>query len=125
MAKTRIFSRPTFREEPQQHARGDGEDVKAPDAGGRPDGPAIDTTHTATFDGIHASGSGQGAPYDTISLKHVNASTFSYESKNSTNKYHVRGRLVVSAGGKTMTMNAKRTDAERKPISIPLVYDKQ
>ncbi|UWZ83037.1 hypothetical protein [Occallatibacter riparius] len=103
----------------------DGEGVKVTTTGERADGSAINATYTAKFDGTPASVSGQGAPYDTISLKQVNANTFSYESKNSTNKYHVSGRLVISADGKTMTMNAKGTDAAGKPISITLVYDKQ
>lgn len=103
----------------------DGDGVKVTTTGERADGSAINATYTAKFDGSTASVSGQGAPYDTISLKQVNANTFTYETKNSTNKYHAVGRIVVSADGKTMTMKAKGTDAEGKPLSVTLVYEKQ
>jgi hypothetical protein len=103
----------------------DGDGVKVTNTGERSDGSAINATYAAKFDGSPASVSGQGAPYDTIALKQVNANTFTYESKNSTNKYHVSGRLTVSADGKTLTQKAKGTDAEGKPMSITLVYEKQ
>ena len=99
--------------------------VKVTTTGERSDGSAINTTYTAKFDGSSASLSGQGAPYDTISLKQVNANTFTYETKNSANKYHATGKLVISADGKTMTMKAKGTDANGKPMDVTLVYDKQ
>ena len=103
----------------------DGDGVKVSTTGERADGSAINTTYTAKFDGSPASVSGQGAPYDTISLKQVNANTFTYETKNSTNKYHVRGRLVVSADGKSFTMKGTGTDATGKPLTVSLVFDKQ
>jgi len=103
----------------------DGEGVKVTTTGERADGSAINTTYTAKFDGSPASVSGQGAPYDTISVKKVNDSTYTYETKNSTNKYHATGRLVVSKDGKTLTMKAKGTDADGKPLSVTLVYEKQ
>ena len=103
----------------------DGDGVKVTTTGERSDGSAVNTTYTAKFDGSPASVSGQGAPYDSISLKQVNASTFTYETKNSATKYHANGRLVISPDGKTMTMKAKGTDAEGKPLDVTLVYDKQ
>jgi hypothetical protein len=106
-----------------REAAGDG--VKVTTTGERSDGAAINTTYTAKFDGSPATLSGQGAPYDTISLKQVNASTFTYETKNSTTKYTAHGRLVVSHDGKTLTMTAKGTDAAGKPMTVTLVYDKQ
>jgi hypothetical protein len=99
--------------------------VKVTTSGERSDGTAINTTYTAKFDGSPASLSGQGAPYDTISLKQVNANTFTYEAKNSATKYHANGKLVISSDGKTMTMKAKGTDADGKPMDVTLVYDKQ
>ena len=99
--------------------------VKVTTTGERSDGSAINTTYTSKFDGSAASVSGQGAPYDSISLKQVNSGTFTYETKNSANKYHATGRLVVSKDGKTLTMSAKGTDAEGKPMTVTLVYDKQ
>lgn len=103
----------------------DGDGVKATTTGERSDGSAINATYTAKYDGSPASVSGQGAPYDTISIKQVNANTFTYETKNSTNKYHASGRLVVSKDGKTMTMKASGTDADGKPMTVTLVYEKQ
>ena len=103
----------------------DGDGVKVTTTGERADGSSINTTYTAKFDGSSASVSGQGAPYDSISLKKVNDNTFTYETKNSANKYQAHGKLTVSADGKTLTMKAKGTDAEGKPISVTLVYDKQ
>jgi len=99
--------------------------VKVTTTGERSDGSAINTTYTAKFDGSPASLSGQGAPYDTISIKQVNANTFTYEAKNSATKYHATGKLVISADGKTMTTKAKGTDADGKPMDVTLVYDKQ
>src|SRR5579863_7442006 len=92
--------------------------VKVTTTGERSDGSAINTTYTAKFDGSPASLSGQGAPYDTISLKQVNANTFTYEAKNSATKYHATGKLVISADGKTMTTKAKGTDADGKPMDV-------
>ena len=103
----------------------DGDGVKVSTTGERSDGSAINTTYTAKFDGSPASVSGQGAPYDTISLTQVDANTFTYETKNSTNRYHARGRLVVSTDGKTLTMKAAGTDGEGKPMSVTLVYEKE
>ena len=99
--------------------------VKVTSTGERSDGSAINATYTAKFDGSPATVSGQGAPYDTISLKQVNANTFTYSTKNSANKYSAHGRLTVSPDGKTMTMKASGTDAEGKPMSVTLVFDKQ
>jgi hypothetical protein len=108
-----------------QTREADGDGVKATTTGERADGSPINATYTAKFDGSPASVSGQGAPYDTISLKKVNDNTFTYETKNSTNKYQAHGKLTVSSDGKTMTMKAKGTDGEGKPISVTLVYEKQ
>jgi hypothetical protein len=106
-----------------REAAGDG--VKVSNTGERADGSAINTSYTAKFDGSPTSVSGQGAPYDTISLKQVNAKKFTYEAKSGTTKYHVHGELEVSHDGKTMTLKSKGTDAEGKPLSVELVYEKQ
>ena len=103
----------------------DGEGVKATTIGERSDGSPINASYSAKFDGSPASVSGQGAPYDTISIKQVNANTFTYKTKNSTNKYRASGRLVVSKDGKTMIMKGSGTDAEGKPMAVTLVYEKQ
>ena len=108
-----------------QTREADGDGVKATTTGERADGSPINATYTAKFDGSPASVSGQGAPYDSISIKQVNANTFTYETKNSSTKYRAHGRMVVSAGGKTLTMKASGTDAEGKPMTVTLVFEKQ
>jgi hypothetical protein len=42
--------------------------VKVTNTGERADGTAINATYTVKYDGTPASVSGQGAPYDTVSL---------------------------------------------------------
>lgn len=102
-----------------------GDAVKVTNTGERSDGTAINATYTAKYDGSPSTVSGQGAPYDTVSLKQVDANTFTYEAKNSTTKYHSHGRLVVSHDGKTTTLTAKGTDAQGRPMAVTLVYEKQ
>ena len=99
--------------------------VKVTNRGERIDGTPINSTYTAMYDGSPAPVSGTGAPYDTISLKQKNADTFDYDAKNSKGKYHVHGRQEISHDGKTMTLKAKGTDADGKPVTLELVYEKQ
>jgi hypothetical protein len=99
--------------------------VKVANTGERIDGTAINTTYSANYDGTPAGVTGKGAPYDTVSLKRVDANTFNYEAKNTTGKYSVSGRIVISNEGKTMTLTAKGTDADGKELTLALVYDKQ
>ena len=53
------------------------------------------------------------------------ANTFTYEAKNSKTKYRASGRTVISGDGKTMTTTASGVDADGKPMTLKLVYDKQ
>lgn len=99
--------------------------VKVTNVGTRRDGSAINSTYTAKFDGSASEVSGQGAPYDSISIKQRDANTFTYEAKNSKTKYRVSGRIVISADGKTMTTTASGVDPDGKPLTMKLVYDKQ
>ena len=99
--------------------------VKVTNSGERADGTAVNATYTAKYDGSPASVSGQGSPYDTVSIKKVDANTFTWDAKKSDGKYHSHGRLVISPDGKTMTLSAKGTDTDGKPMTITLVYDKQ
>jgi hypothetical protein len=66
-----------------------------------------------------------GLAFDALSVRRTDANTTTFEVKKTGGKYHVTGRTVVSADGKTMTQTAKGTDADGKPISSTLVYDKQ
>ena len=99
--------------------------VKVTNTGMRRDGSAINTSYTAKYDGSPSEVTGEGAPYDSMSVKQVDASHFTYESKNSKTKYHANGRMAISSDGKTMTTTASGTDADGKPMTLKLVYDKQ
>jgi hypothetical protein len=99
--------------------------VKVTSTGERTDGSAINSSYTAKYDGSPASVSGQGSPYDSVSIKKVNANTFAYDARKTDGKYHAHGRLAVSPDGKMLTLTAKGTDADGKPMTITLVYDKQ
>lgn len=67
--------------------------VKVTISGERPRGAPIKASYTAKFDGSTSPISGSGVPYNSISVKQVNASTFTYELKSSTNKYDAIYRL--------------------------------
>jgi hypothetical protein len=99
--------------------------IKVTNNGERSDGTPINSTYTAKYDGSPSSVSGQGSPYDSVSLKQVNANTFAYDAKKTDGKYHAHGRLAVSPDGKTLILTAKGTDGDGKPMTIKLVYDKQ
>ena len=88
-------------------------------------GTAIDTTCTVKYDGKSAPCSGTGSQFDSISMKQLDANTFTSETKKTGGKYHTTGRTVISKDGKTMTNTSKGTDADGKPISFNIVYDKQ
>jgi hypothetical protein len=99
--------------------------VKVTNTGERTDGAVINSSYTAKYDGSPSPVSGQGSPYDSVSLKQVNANTFAYDAKKTDGKYHAHGRLAVSPDGKTLTLTARGTDPNGKPMTITLVYDKQ
>jgi len=99
--------------------------VKVKTTGERTDGAAINTSYTAIYDGTPAVVTGNGAPYDTVSIKEVDSNIFLYEAKNTTGKYQASGRIVISNEGKTMTMTATGTDADGNAMTLTLVYDKQ
>ncbi len=97
--------------------------VKVTSTGERADGTPINGSYTAKYDGKDSPVT--GAPYDTIAMKQLNANTFTVKTKNTSNKYATAGRVVISKDGKTMTWTRKGTDAEGKPTSATMVYDKQ
>jgi hypothetical protein len=66
-----------------------------------------------------------GAPFDTISVKRIDANSWSWEVRNTGGKYHATGRTVLSKDGKTMTQTSTGTDAEGKPMTQTLVFEKQ
>ena len=99
--------------------------VKVTNTGMRTDGSAINASYTATYDGSSSQVTGEGAPYDSMSVKQGDANTFTYEAKNSKTKYHASGRTVISGDGKTMTQTSSGVDADGKPMTLKLVFDKQ
>jgi len=99
--------------------------VKVANTGERTDGTAINAGYTAKYDGSATAVTGSGSPYDSVSVKQVNANTFTYEAKQTNGKYHANGRTVISKDGKTMTTTAKGKDANGAAMTLKLVYDKQ
>jgi hypothetical protein len=97
--------------------------LKVTTTGEQADGTAINASYTAKYDGKESSVT--GAPYDTISIKQVNANTLTFTQKKKDGKYNVTGRSVVSKDGKTMTGTIKGTNADGKAYSATMVWDKQ
>ena len=87
------------------------------------DGTPINSSYTAKYDGKEYPVT--GAPWDTISVKQTDANTLTTELKKTGTKFHTKGRTVVSKDGKTMTVTGKGTDADGKPLTTTIVYDKQ
>ena len=100
-----------------------GRGIKVTTAGARADGTPINSSYTAKYDGSESPVT--GAPYDTISIKQVNANTFTYTAKKKDGKYSIIGRSVVSKDGKTMTNTIKGTGADGKPYNATMLWDKQ
>ncbi len=99
--------------------------IKVTNTGTRKDGSAINASYTAKYDGSPTEVTGEGSPYDSMSVKQVDANTLTYEASNSKTKYRASGRVVVSADGKIMTTTASGVDPDGKPMTMKLVYDKQ
>ena len=97
--------------------------IKATTTGEQAGGAAINSSYVAMYDGSESPVT--GAPYDTISIKQVNANTFTYSAKKKDGKYSVTGRSVVSKDGKTMTNTIKGTNTDGKAYRATMVWDKQ
>ncbi len=97
--------------------------VKVTATGERQDGTAINGGSFVKYDGNEYPAT--GAPWDTVSMKQVDANTFTVETKKTGGKYHTKSRMVISKDGKTMTITTKGTNAEGKPMTQTLVYDRQ
>ena len=87
------------------------------------DGTPSNYTYTYKYDGKESPVT--GAPFDTISVKRIDANTTSFEVKMTGGKYHLTCRNVISKDGKTLTQTSKGTDAEGKPVTSTIVFDKQ
>lgn len=98
--------------------------VKMTETGEAADGIAFNGTFALKYDGkdVHVTGN---VPYDTASVKQVNANKFTYQLKQTNGPFRDEGSIVISKDGKTMTMTAKGTDSEGKAYTSTDVYDKQ
>jgi len=97
--------------------------VKVTTTGEQADGTPINASFTAKYDGKEYPAN--GAPYDMIAIKQVNANTFTFTQKKTGGKYSVTGRSVISKNGKAMTNTLKGTNADGKAYSATMVWDKQ
>jgi hypothetical protein len=97
--------------------------VKVSRTGQLADGTAVKGSFAYKYDGKEYPAT--GLAFDVLSVKRVDANTVTFDVQKTGGKYHVTGQNVVSADGKTMTQTAKGTDAEGKPISSTVVFDKQ
>jgi hypothetical protein len=97
--------------------------IKTTVTGERQDGTAINSGGTIKYDAKDYPVT--GAPWDTISMKQVDASTFTSEAKKTDGKYHATSRTVISKDGKTMTTTTEGTNADGQPFTATAVYDKQ
>ena len=91
--------------------------------GERQDGTAINSSSTVKYDGKEYPVT--GAPWDTTSVKQIDANTFTFENKKAGGKFHSTGRSVISKDGKTMTTTTKGSDSEGKTTSGKVIYEKQ
>ncbi len=96
--------------------------VKLTGTGTRADGE-INSSYTAKYDG--KSYPATGSPWDTISIKQLDANTLTVVNTKTGGKYKATGRTVVSKDGKTMTITTKGTDNEGKAMHQILVFEKQ
>jgi hypothetical protein len=97
--------------------------VKETVTGQLKDGTPINGGFTAKYDGKEYPVT--GAPWDTISIKQIDANTFTSEVKKAGGKLHSEGRMVISKDGKTMTLTTRGTNAEGKPSSGKAIFEKQ
>lgn len=91
--------------------------------GEREDGTLIHGGGSYKYDGKQYETA--GAPWDTTSMKQLNANSFTFDNKKTGGRYHTRGRTVISKDGMTMTTRAKGINTEGKPTSSITIYDKQ
>src|ERR1700692_3955104 len=92
-------------------------------AGEQADGTKINSSYTAKYDGNDYPVT--GAPWDTISIKQVDSNTFTTVTKKTGGKYKSTGRTVISKDGKTMTTTSRGINAQGKPFSYTMVWEKQ
>ena len=92
---------------------------------GRADGSQINFTYNEIHDDEEHPVPGAGSPFDTISTNQIDANTFTDKRRKIGGSFESAVRTVISLDGKTMTTTAKGINAEGKPFSDTLVFDKQ
>src|ERR1700686_5515362 len=97
--------------------------VKLATTGEQADGTKNNSNYTAKYDGNDYPVI--GAPWDTISIKQVDSSTFTTITKKTGGKYKSTSRTVISKDGKTMTTTSKGINVEGKPLDYTMVWEKQ
>jgi hypothetical protein len=88
--------------------------VKATTIAELKDGKTNKGGYTARYDGKEYPQTSPSA--DTISLRQIDANTFSIEEKKTGGSYRTSGRKVVSEDGLTLTFTREGTDADGKAI---------
>jgi len=100
-----------------------GDSMKVTVDGVAADGKPAHNEWTGKFDGKDYAITGDPAA-DTRAYKPVDDHTLALTEKKS-GKATNTGRVVISADGKTRTVNVSGTDPTGKKVSITFVYDKQ
>jgi hypothetical protein len=100
-----------------------GDQTKVTVDGTSADGKSIHSEWTGKFDGKDYPVTG-GENEDTRAYTKVNDHTLNFTSKKG-GKETNKGRIAVSADGKTRTVTTTSTDAKGKKMSSTAVYDKQ
>ena len=100
-----------------------GDSVKVTVDGVDGDGNPTHNEWTGKFDGKSYAVTGDPTS-DTRSYRKINNHTLAFTGKQGS-KVTVTGRIVVSANGKTRTVNTTGTDAKGKRFTTRAVYDKQ
>ena len=101
-----------------------GNGVKTTVNGERADGSKIQSSYTLKYDGVPVPVTGD-SPFDKYAMKQIDANTFTTEAWNSRNKYHTKGKTVVSKDGKTLTATFEGTDVDGKPLKTTVVSERQ
>src|SRR5262249_29514254 len=101
----------------------DGDSMKITIDGTGADGKPVHSEWTGKFDGKDYPVTGD-PNVDTRSVTKVDDHTLTVTQKKG-DKVSITAKVVLSADGKTRTVNASGTDASGKKVSTTAVYDKQ
>ena len=100
-----------------------GDQIKVTVDGADAEGKAIHSEWTGMFDGEDHPVTGNPAE-ETRAYKKIDERTVEFTSKTN-GKVTAKGKVVVSADGKTRTVTMSGTDGEGKKFKTKAVYDKQ